>query len=184
VVHLVLDHPSLEARRLHEQRLTVPVAGPHAHVDRALDVDVDAREAEAPLLHPLLVVAGPLDDRVDERLHGALVLDAVDQQPRQPAELRGGQPDAQRVAHEAAHPRDLGPQRVVEDVHLARPRAQDGVAVLDDVRERALAPRGDLGIEGLGRLLVRGDLGIERLGRLRVGGHLGVRLGVGHGGPA
>jgi hypothetical protein len=184
VVHLVLDHARLEARCLDEQRLAVAVAGPDADVDRALDVDVDAREAEAALLHPLLVIAGPLDDRVDECLHRARVLDAVDEQPRQPAELGRGEPDAQRIAHEAAHARELGPQRVVEHLHLARPRAQHGIAVLDDLRERALAPRGDLGIEGLGRLLVGGHLRVERLGRLLVGGDLGVRLGVGHGGPA
>ena len=66
------------------------------------------------------------------------MLDAVNQQARQPSELRGRQPDAQRVAHQRAHARDLGPQRVVEDVDLAGPRTQDRVAVLDDVTQRRL----------------------------------------------
>ena len=65
-----------------------------ADVDRALDVDVDAGQAQAALLHRLLVLAGPLDLGVDERVDRAVVLDAVDEHAVQDADLGRGQADA------------------------------------------------------------------------------------------
>ena len=70
--------------------------------------------------------APPLDLGVDERRHGRLLLDAVDEHAVQDADLGGGQPDAERVDHQLAHPRDLGAQRVVEAVHRPRPGASTG----------------------------------------------------------
>ena len=50
MVDLVLDDARLEAGRLDDQLLAVLVVGADAHVDRALDVDEDARQAQAALL--------------------------------------------------------------------------------------------------------------------------------------
>ena len=127
--------------------LAVGVLGADAHVDRALDVDVDAGQAQAALLHDVLIAGGPLEDGVHERLDGPVVLDAVDEQAREAADLGRGEADAERVVHEAAHLLDLGPQGVVEDLDAARLGAQDGVAVLAHVGERRLAPRPGLGVE-------------------------------------
>src|SRR4051794_12790323 len=55
VVHLVLDDPGLEAAGFHEDVLARLVLGADPYVDRALDVDMDGRQAEAALLGPLLV---------------------------------------------------------------------------------------------------------------------------------
>ena len=131
-------------------------------VGRALDVDVDAGQAQAALLHRLLFAAGPLEDRVDEGVDRAVVLDAVDEDAVQDADLGRGQPDPERVVHERAHPRDLLAQAIVEDLDGARLRLQHRIAEHAHVRERGIAPRGDLRIEG--RRLVR----LRRLGDLDV----------------
>ena len=70
VVHLVLDDAGLEARRLDRDLSPSGVLGADAHVDRALDVDVDAGQAQAALLHDVLVAGGPLQHGVHERRTG------------------------------------------------------------------------------------------------------------------
>ena len=54
VVHLVLDHPGLEARCLDQARLALLVERAHAHVHRALHVDDDPGDREAALVERLL----------------------------------------------------------------------------------------------------------------------------------
>ena len=80
--------------------VAVLVVGADEHGDRALDVDVHERQAEAALLEDLLVAAGPFDLRVDERDRRAGGLDAVDEQAVRDPDLRGGKADPERVLHE------------------------------------------------------------------------------------
>src|SRR3954454_1695546 len=141
VVDLVLDDPCLEPRGLDLDRLARLVPGGDADVQGALDVDDDAGEREAALLHDLLCLAAPLDHRVDERVDRALLLDAVDEQAMQRADLGGREADADRVDHQPPHPRDLLAQRLVEDLDGPRRRAQHGVAELADMAQRGLAAR-------------------------------------------
>jgi hypothetical protein len=77
------------------------------------------------------------------------VLHAVDEHAVQGADLGGGQPDAERVVHERAHPRDLVAQRLVEDLHRTRLGTQHGVAEHAHVGQRGAPPRGQLGVEAL-----------------------------------
>ena len=150
------------SRPLASTRIASPrrVLGADADVGRALDVDVDAGQAQAALLHRLLVAPGPFEHGIDERVDGAVVLDAVDEDAVQDADLGGGQPDPQRVVHEGAHARDLLAQALVEDLDRQRLGLQHRIAVDAHVRERRVAPRGDLRIE-------RRRLGLVGLGVLR-----------------
>src|SRR5206468_7046864 len=141
MVDLVLDDARLEPAGLDLDRLAVLVARADADVDWALDIDDDAGQRQAALLHDLGLLAAPLDDRVDQRVDGALGLDAVDEHAVERADLRRRQADPDRLVHEPAHARDLLAQRVVEGVDLARLRAQDRVAELADLAQRGLAPR-------------------------------------------
>ena len=65
----------------------------------------------------------------------------------QDTDLRGRQPDADRVDHQPPHPRDLILQRLVEALHGSSPGAQHGVAKLPDLGERGRTPRGSRGVE-------------------------------------
>src|SRR3954469_20154450 len=132
MVDLVLDDARLQARGLDRDRLTVLVVRTDADVDRALDVDDHAGQRETALLHRLGRLAPPFDDRVDQGVDGALLLDAVDQHAVEHADLGGGQADADRVGHQPAHAADLLAQRVVEGFDRDRLGPQDGVAVLAD----------------------------------------------------
>src|SRR4051812_49064011 len=155
VVDLVLDHARFQAAGLDEDVLAVAVLGAHADVDRALDVDVHGGQAETALLGPLLVLAGPLDDRVDQGVDRAVGLDAVDEDAVQDPDLGGGQADAVGVVHQRAHALDLLAQVVVEPLDPARLGAQDRIAELAHVGQRRAAPGQGLGVEGrrLGRLV-------------------------------
>jgi hypothetical protein len=110
MVDLVLDHPRLESRRLDLERLPGRVVGLHAYVQRALDVDDDARQAEAALLGGLDLLRGPLDLRVHEGGRRRIGPGLEDEQPPHHAELGRGEPDAERVVHDRHHPLDLGGQ--------------------------------------------------------------------------
>ena len=147
MVDLVLDHARLEPGRLDHERRAVLVLGAHAHVDGPLDLDADAGQRQAALLQRLDLVAAPLDLGVDEDAERRLRVDAVDEHAVHDAELRGGEPDAERVVHQLAHPLDLVGERGVE--HLDRPgaAAQHRVAVLAHVPQRRLASRAGRGIE-------------------------------------
>ena len=112
-----------------------------------LDVDEHGRKAEAALLHRLRLAARPFDLRVDERQHGRLLLHPVDEHAVQDADLGGGQPDAERVDHQLAHPRDLRAQRLVEAIDRARPRLEHRIAELPHLGQSGAAPCGDLRIE-------------------------------------
>ena len=68
------------------------------------------------------------------------------------AELGGREAEAEGVAHQRLHARDLLVQRVVEARHLDRAGPQRGIAKRPDQRQRALAARLRLGIEN--RMLV------------------------------
>ena len=153
-----------------DDRLAVRVLRADADVDRPLDVDVDAGKAQAALLHPLLLLARPLQFGVDQRVDRAVVLDAVDEDAVQRADLGRGEADAHRVVHERGHPRDLVAQRVVEDLDRPGLRAEHRIAELAHVRERRRAARGELGIEALllGRVL--DDFGVVQVVR-----HLGAK---------
>ena len=147
---------------LDEDLLAAGVLGADPHVDRALDVDVDAGQAQAALLHRLLVAAGPLQDRVDEGVDRPVVLDAVDEDAGQEADLRRRQPDAERVVHE--RPICASSARRASSKTSTRRACErsTGSPNCAHVRERGVAPRGDLRVEG--RRLVR----LRRLGDLDV----------------
>ena len=148
---------------LDAQRLAVLVERADHDVDRALDVDVDVGEAQAPLLKRLELIADPLDLRVDQRRHRGLLVDPVDEQAVKDAHLVGRQAHADRVDHELAHALDLVAQCVVEALDRARPRAQHRLTELLDVRQSGGTAGRHLGIE-LGLLLRAvglGDLGVE-----------------------
>jgi hypothetical protein len=57
-------------RGLDEDRLAARVLRADPDVRRALDVDVDAGQAQAALLHRLLVAAGPLETGLTSALTG------------------------------------------------------------------------------------------------------------------
>ena len=77
-------------------------------------------------------------------------------------ELRGREPDPERVVHELAHPPHLFAQRVVEALDGQRPALERGVAVLAHEPQRGVAARARLGVQArdavLGRDLGRFDL--------------------------
>ena len=136
-------HARLEARGLDRRapRRARPGAR-DAHVHRALDVDEDAGQAEAALLDDLLVLAAPLDARVDERVDRAVGLDAVDEHAvracrpaSRPGRCRARRPSAAPIratsARSSSSKRSTG----------ARRRAQHRVAELAHVRERGRAAR-------------------------------------------
>ena len=139
-------------------RLAALVLRADADVDRAVDVDEHAGQAQAALLHRLALVARPLEHGVDERGDRRLGLDAVDEHAVHDADLGRGEADPERVVHELPHAADLLAQRVVEAVDRQRAAAQDRVAVLADELERRVAPRTRLRVEPRGRILL-GDLG-------------------------
>ena len=116
-------------------------------MDRALHVDEHAGKAEAPLLHRLELLAGPLDLGIHERRHRRLVLDAVHEHPVQHADLSRRQTDPERVAHQGPHPLDLRAERVVELLDGAGARPEHRIAELADVREGRRAPLLELRIE-------------------------------------
>ena len=107
MIHLVLDHPGLEPGGLDHDPLPIRVKRPDPHVNRALNVDVHTREAEAALLHLVGLLARPFDLGVDQHGHRRLLLDPVDQQAVKDPDLGRGQPDSQSVAHQRAHLADL-----------------------------------------------------------------------------
>ena len=154
----MLDHPRLEAGGLDRTLVALLVVGAHAHVDRAVDVELDARDGEAALLQLLALVALPIDLRVDERDHRRVLPDPVHQHALGDAELRCREPHPEGVGHDPGHPRDLVAQRLVEAVDGRRAALQHRVAVAADERHRRHSPGLELRIEA--RLLVR--LGVER----------------------
>src|SRR5450755_321180 len=147
VVDLMLDHACLQARCLDHDRLAVLVRGPDAHMDRALYVDVDRRQAEAALLHDLLLVADPFDLGVDQRSNPRLLLHAVHEHAIEHAHLGGRKSDPERVGHQFAHPRDLVAQRVIKSRHGARAGAQHRIAEFAHMGQSSRPPRRDFGIE-------------------------------------
>ena len=156
VVHLVLDDPRLQAARPRRAIvLALLVLGADAHVDRALDVDVDGGQAQAALLGPLLVLAGPLDHGVDQRVDRAVGLDAVDEHAVQDADLGGGEADA--VARRASA-RPSGRSRRAARRRSDRPAAPASAARDRRTCARARAPHGgaprsrDRAVGGLRRL--------------------------------
>jgi hypothetical protein len=78
------------------------------------------------------------------------VLDAVDEHAVQDAELGRGQPDPERVVHERAHARDLLAQASSKTSTGRACALQHRIAEDAHVRERGVAPRGDLRVEGGG----------------------------------
>ena len=75
-------------------------------------------------------------------------LDAVDEQRGADADLRRGEPDAVARRAISAPMRSISARRASSKRRRsAAPGLQDRVAELDDLRERRLAPRPDLGIE-------------------------------------
>jgi hypothetical protein len=147
VVDLVLDHARLESGCLDHDLFALLVQRPDADVDRALDVDEHGRQTEAALLGYLLLVPAPFDLRVDQGHHRGLLLDAVDEQAMEHAELRRGQADAQRIVHQGTHAGDLGAQGIVDLLHRPGPGAQHRIPERAHVGERRRATRGDLGVE-------------------------------------
>ena len=127
--------------RLDSERRAGLVAGAHPHVDRPLDLDADAGEREAALLHRLELVAPALELRVDEHGERRVGLDAVDEHAVHHAELGGGEADPERVVHQLAHALDLVGERRVERSTGQRAAAQHRVAVLADVPQRGVAAR-------------------------------------------
>src|SRR3954464_4535057 len=172
MVDLVLDHAGLEAAGLDLDGVAELVLGRHADVDRTLDVDDHAGQRQAALLHDLGLLAAPLDHRVDEGVDRALLLDAVDEHAVERADLRGGEADPDRVDHQPPHPRDLLAQRVVEDLDLAPPGAQDGIAELADLAQRELAASTRF-VADAGRRDGRGRLFFEDLVGHRLSGYWG-----------
>ena len=118
-------------------------------VHRPLDVDMDAGKAQAALLHPLLLLARPLQFRVDQRVDRAVVLDAVHEDAVQRADLRRGEPDAHRVMHERAHARDLVAKRLSKTSIGRAFERSTGSPYLRTWASAAAPARGELGIEAL-----------------------------------
>ena len=161
MVDLVLDHARLEPGGLDHDRRAVLVARAHAHVDRPLDLDADAGEREAALLHRLELVALVLELRVDEHAERRVGVDAVDEHAVHDAELGGGEADAERVVHQRAHAATSSASAASNDLDRPRAAAQHRVAVLADVQQRGVAARAGLGIETLAGVLLL--LGLDGL---------------------
>jgi lactose/L-arabinose transport system permease protein len=164
VVHLVLEHARLEARRLDQLLVAVLVAGAYADVDGTVDLDEHAGQRQAALLERLALLAGPLEHRVHDGRDRRVRVDAVHEHAVHDADLGGGEADAEGVVHDLAHAADLLGEPLVERRDLERAAAQDGVAVLADELEGGVAPGSRLRVdpvaERLGFLL--------RAGRYRV----------------
>jgi hypothetical protein len=84
----------------------------------------------------------------------------------QNADLRGGEPDSQRVVHQQAHAPDLVTQRIVKALDRTRLGLEHRVAEFANVGKRCVAPSNHLGIQ----LGLRGLRWIAVVLRL----HLGV----------
>ena len=94
----------------------------------------------------------PLDHGVDERAERRVGVDAVDEQPVHDAELRGGEPDPERVVHQPAHALDLVGELIVEARRpAARAVRSTGIAEHADVPERRVAARAGSGSSRSGR---------------------------------
>ena len=93
------------------------VLSAHAHAQRALDLDVHARQAQAPLLADLGLLAAPLERGVDQRRDGVVGKRFVHQHPVQDPELGRREAHAERVVHELGHALDLLRERLVEAIH-------------------------------------------------------------------
>src|SRR5262245_26677151 len=156
VVHLVLDHPGSQPVGLDLELTPARVARAHSHARRALDLDVHAGQAQAPLFGELALLALPHPDRVDEGRQLVLRVGPVDEHAVQHSELGRGQPDAERVVHQIAHALDLRLQRLIEALDGERAGAQHRVSQLAHLAQRGIAPRARLGIElvGSGRVLL------------------------------
>src|SRR5262249_60785080 len=99
---------------------------------------------EAALFAFLTLVARPFDLGVDEGDQRGVLADAVHEQPLRQADLRGRQPDAEGVVHQAAHARDLRAESVIETVDRRRPALQNRVTEAADERHGRGAARLDL----------------------------------------
>ena len=131
-------------------------------MQRALDVDDDAGQAEAALLGGLRLLGGPLDLGFTSAVGVASGPGLEDEQPPHDAELGRGEPDAERVVHDRHHPLDLGGELGTEVLHRRGRRAQHRVAELADVGKRVAAALERLGVEAVGAFVV-GPLGLDRL---------------------
>ena len=134
-------------------------ADPDVH--GALDVERHSGKAQAPLLRGLELRRGPFERRVHDRDQWRVVAHPVDQHAVHDADLRRREAEADRVAHEPSHARDLLGERVVELRDLERLALERGVAERPDQRKRGLPALLCFGIErrGLGRRLLGLDLG-------------------------
>src|SRR5437879_8716409 len=79
MVDLVLDHSRIETGGLDQKVLSDLVVRPNPNVDRALDVDDHARQAQAAFLGYLVFLGCPLDDGIYERDKRRVRSRAVDQ---------------------------------------------------------------------------------------------------------
>src|SRR5262245_33106745 len=174
VVELVLDHAGLEPGRLDRELLPADVHRVRPDEQRPLDVDDDAREAETSLLCGReVVVRAPVDLGVDHDGRLSLGADLEDEHAPEGPQLRGSQPDADRVPHQPDHPLSLLGELIVELGHRRGRRLEHGIAELDDLGECRVAPLEGLLVEALGRLGLDRPVVLELLDR-------GCRL-VGHG---
>ncbi len=168
MVHLVLDDPGVEPLGLDLEVLPVLVLGPHRHRRGTLDLDVDARQAQAALLAEHELIALPLELRVDEHRQRVVEVGAVDEHAVQDPDLRRRQADAQRVVHQLPHPRGLGGEPLVKALDRERAGPQDGVAQLAHLRQGRVAARPYLGVELLRGALLALDLDVLLLGAGRL----------------
>ena len=110
------------------------------HVQRALDVDGHAGQAEAALLGDLhLLRRSTASSGLTTAISGAVGAGAVDQHAVHHADLRRGQADAHRGLHQLRHARDLVGERVVELGHRHGRGLQRRVAEGADQRQRPAA---------------------------------------------
>src|SRR4051812_10297587 len=120
---------------------------------------MDAGDREAALLEDFAVVARPLDLGIDERDHGRVGADAVDEQSLREPELGRSQADSEGVVHDPRHPLDLAAEGVIEAIHRGGAGLQDRVAEPPDERHGGGAPSLDFRVE-LRALL---PLGLDRI---------------------
>ena len=147
MVDLVLDHARDEPVGLDLQLLSRLVHGADANACRALDLDVDPRQAQASLHARLELLAAPLHDGVHERSQRILLVGLEDEHAMEHTHLVGGEADAERVVHQLAHPRHLRAQPLVEALDGQRARAQHRVAELAHMAQGGVAAGARLGIE-------------------------------------
>ncbi len=139
----------------------------------ALDGHVHADDREAALLEHVHLIGDRLDHGVDDRSRLAVAIVAVDEHAQRPADLRGGEPDADGVVHEGHHVRAERDQVGVEVLDLDGLGAQHGIAELGDLLERALAAGALLGREFVALGLLRRFLGLVLVGHSSI---VAVRL--------